>query len=85
VFILRADWATPILYTQLTSIVTGPHPSNRIEGEQAGALFNRIKGAHYSVNIKADERAEQKRKLFEKRKRAALAGAEVPVAVPVED
>jgi isopenicillin N synthase-like dioxygenase len=87
VYILRADWATPILYTALTSKITGSHPPDRVEGELAGALFNRINRAHFSVNIKPEERAEQKRKLFEKKKRAAMVTAESPVPVKekVED
>jgi hypothetical protein len=45
----------------------------------AGALFGRIKRAHFSVNIKAEERAEQKRKLFEKKKKAAMIAGKMPV------
>jgi hypothetical protein len=71
VFIMRADWSTPILYSALTSQITGRHPSDRVEGEMAGALFIRIKRAHFSVNINPKERAKQKRKLAEK-KRAQL-------------
>jgi hypothetical protein len=73
VFIMRADWTTPIHYSALTSPITGPHPPNRVEGEMAGALFERIKRAHFSVNINSEERAEQKRKLAAKKRAEAAA------------
>jgi hypothetical protein len=52
----------------LTSHATGVHPSDRVEGELAGLLFERIRKAHFSVNTNLEERAKQKKLLMEKKK-----------------
>jgi isopenicillin N synthase-like dioxygenase len=70
VFILRAHRDVPIDYTALTSRITGAHPADRVNGETAGQLFDRIRGAHFNVNTTQEERLEQKRKLAESKQKA---------------
>jgi isopenicillin N synthase-like dioxygenase len=69
VFILRAHRDVKIDYSALTSRITGPHPPDRVNGETAGQLFERIRRAHFNVNTTHEERLEQKRKLAEEKEK----------------
>ncbi|PVH93301.1 hypothetical protein DM02DRAFT_541826 [Periconia macrospinosa] len=72
VFVLRAHEPVPLDSRDLESAITGKWDDQSFKGNvTAGEVYERIRNAHYNINIGKEERERQKRGVEERRKREA--------------
>jgi hypothetical protein len=72
VFVLRAHEPVLVDTDTLTTEITGDFGPNRVVDKSAGSWYAEIRGAHFNINTGVTEREEQRRKIEEKKKQAAM-------------